>query len=283
MKFKTLTAIAAVLGTGIVLSAGVASAGEGSGPIRTNPYGSDVWSGQKTATAETRAMQDDDFSNPGMPTVDAAAELYDTPAGKANKSCADCHGAPDDNAGGALGIPMRGVAAQYPIYDVVEQKPINIELRINRCRTENQQAEPFKYESDAMLGMTGLVAMQSRGMARGSTADDFTDPLYPAWKAGEEFYYQRRGQLDVSCKHCHEDNPGNLIRAETLSQGQSNGFPTYRFKWQKLGSLHRRFRGCNNNIRSQPYAYGSDEYLNLETYLAWRGRGLPVEGPSVRK
>ena len=86
----------------------------------------------------------------------------------------------------------------------------------------------------------------------------------------------------MSCAHCHEDNQGNNVRADLLSQGQSNGFPTYRMKWQGLGSLHRRFRGCNKNIRSTSLAYGADEYVNLELYLAWRGQGLPVEGPSVR-
>jgi len=279
MKHKTLTAVAAALGTALALGAGAANAGNS----MHNPYGSDVWSGYKTATPETRAMQDDDFENPGMPVVDAAAELWNKKDGAANKSCADCHGAVDDAKGGPVGVPMKGVGARYPVYDRVTQKPINVELQINRCRTEGQKAAEFKYESEAMLGMTALVNMQSRGMPRVTTADDYTDPLYPFWKKGEAFYYQRRGQLDMSCKHCHEDNAANMIRAETLSQGQSNGFPTYRFKWQKLGSLHRRFRGCNSNIRSQPYGYGSDEYLNLETYLAWRGRGLPVEGPSVRK
>ena len=29
-------------------------------------------------------------------------------------------------------------------------------------------------------------------------------------------------------------------------------------------------------VRAKPYAYGADEYVNLELYLAWRGRGLPV-------
>lgn len=279
MKYKTLTAIAAVVGAGLALSACIA----GSNNQAPNPYGSDVWSGYKTATPETQAMQDDDFANPGMPVVDSAAELWSKPAGEANKSCADCHGAVDDAKGGPVGVPMKGVAARYPVFDEVTQKPINVELRINRCRKEAQKADEFKYESPQMLGMNGLIAMQSRGMPKVTTADDPNDKLHAAWKAGEEFYYQRRGQLDLSCKHCHEDNPGNIIRAETLSQGQSNGFPTYRFKWNGLGSLHRRFRGCNGNIRSEPYAFGSDEYLNLETYLAWRGRGLPIEGPSVRK
>jgi len=281
MNFKTITAAVAVIGAGLALAAcnGASTTAE----QVPNPYGSDIWSGYKTATVETRAMQDDDFENPGMPVYDAAEGLYNAPDGKAGVSCADCHGAVDDAKGGRKGLPMKGVSAKYPVYDAEDNKPINVELRINKCRTKYQQAKPYKYESDAMLGMTGLIAMQSRGMPRVTTADAKGDALNPFWKTGEAFYYQRRGQLDMGCNHCHEDNAGNKIRAEVLSQGQSNGFPTYRLKWNKPGSLHRRFRGCNKNIRAQPYGYGSDEYLALETYLAWRGRGLPLEGPAVRK
>jgi len=278
MNFKTIITTIAVLGTGITLAACQMDAYQA-----PNPNGSDLWSGYKTATAETRAMQDDDFANPGMPVVDSAVGLYNKKDGEANMSCADCHGAVDDPKGGSKGLPMKGVSARYPVYDADTKKPINVELRINKCRTKYQKANEYKYESDAMLGMTGLIALQSRGIPMMSTADNPSDELNAAWKAGEAFYYERRGQLNMSCKHCHEDHAGELIRAETLSQGHSNGFPTYRFKWSKLGSLHRRFRGCNGNIRAEPYAYGSDEYLNLETYLAWRGRGLPLEGPSVRK
>lgn len=235
----------------------------------------DAKSGYFWATPETQEMQDDDFSNPGYPTVDEAAEAWEMVDGTAGKSCASCHGDAEES--------MKGVGARYPIYDEVTKKPINIELRINRCREENMGAKPYKYESKAMLGMTAYVRTQSKGMPVVSTAADEDDALHAFWQQGKEFYYQRRGQLDMACKHCHEDNAGNTIRAETLSQGQSNGFPTYRLKWQGLGSLHRRFRGCNKNIRSTPYGYGSDEYLALETYLAWRGRTLPVEAPSVRK
>jgi sulfur-oxidizing protein SoxA len=86
----------------------------------------------------------------------------------------------------------------------------------------------------------------------------------------------------MACKNCHEDYAGTMIRANLLSQGQSNGFPTYRLKWQKVGSLHRRFRGCNSQVRATPYKAGSEEYVNLELFLANRGRGLPVETPAVR-
>jgi len=282
---KLITTAIALSGAGLLLAACIAGGGSmgggtGENGISDNP---DAWSGYKTATAETQAMNDDDFENPVMPYVDLAAGIYNSRDNVGKISCADCHGAPDDATGGRSGIPMKGVGATYPRFDAETGKPINVELQINKCREERQVEKGFKYESDEMLGMTALVRMQSRGMPVVSKAADPSNELHAAWLAGKEFYYQRRGQLDLSCKHCHEDNAGNLIRAETLSQGQSNGFPTYRFKWQKPGSLHRRFRGCNQNIRAERFAYGADEYLNLETYLAWRGRGLPVEAPSVRK
>jgi sulfur-oxidizing protein SoxA len=107
-------------------------------------------------------------------------------------------------------------------------------------------------------------------------------PAKPFFEKGKAFYEQRRGLLDMSCKNCHEDNAGSILRANVLTQGQSNGFPTYRLKWQKVGSLHRRFRGCNKQVRATPYKNGSDEYVNLELYVAWRGVGLAVETPAVR-
>ena len=107
-------------------------------------------------------------------------------------------------------------------------------------------------------------------------------PAKPFFEQGKAFYYQRRGQLDMACAHCHEQYYGGKIRMNILSQGHSNGFPTYRLKWQRPGSLHRRFVGCNRQVRSTPFKKGSPEYLSLELYLAWRGNGLPVETPAVR-
>lgn len=283
---KLITAVISLTGAGLLLVA--CSAGDGGSTMNTtgengisdNP---DAWSGYQTARAGVRAMNDDDFENPAMPYVDLAEGIWNDANNKGGLSCADCHGAPDDASGGRSGIPMKGVGAAYPRFNAETGKPINVELQINKCRETRQVEKGFKYESDEMLGMTALVRYQSRGMPVVSTAADPDDELHAAWQTGKEFYYQRRGQLDMACKHCHEDYAGDIIRAETLSQGQSNGFPTYRFKWQKPGSLHRRFRGCNKNIRAANFGYGSDEYLNLETYLAWRGRGLPVAAPAVRK
>jgi sulfur-oxidizing protein SoxA len=95
-------------------------------------------------------------------------------------------------------------------------------------------------------------------------------------------YYTRTGQLELSCANCHEDNYGNMIRADHLSQGQINGFPAYRLKNAKLNTVHARFKGCVRDTRAETYKPGSQDFVALELYVASRGNGLSVEGPSVR-
>jgi len=228
-------------------------------------------SGYTYAKKETRAMQDDDFVNPGQIWVDQGETLWEEKDGQAGKACADCHSDASES--------MKGVATRYPKYSDARGKLINLEQQINVCRTERMKAEPYKYESSQMLSMTTFIKNQSAGMPMNVKIDGKAAPFF---EKGKEFYNQRRGQLDMSCANCHVNNAGNKVRANTLSEGQTNGFPTYRLKWQKVGSTHRRFRGCNKQVRAKPYGYGSDEYLNLELYVAWRGRGLPVETPAVR-
>lgn len=228
-------------------------------------------SGYTYATPETRAMQDDAFENPAFLWLDYGEELWNMVDGTEGKACASCH----ENASDS----MAEVGATYPVFAPELGKPINIEQRINQCRTERMGAEPWKWESRELLAMTTYVKNQSYGKPVNVV---LTDELMPFYEKGEEFYNQRRGQLDMACANCHVDYAGGQLRANILTQGQPNGFPTYRLKWQKVGSLHRRFRGCNKQVRATPYKSGSDEYVNLELFLTHRANGLPVETPSVR-
>jgi sulfur-oxidizing protein SoxA len=127
--------------------------------------------------------------------------------------------------------------------------------------------------------MTALISLQSRGLPMAVKTDG---PAAAAYEMGKELYYKRVGQLDMSCSNCHEDNYGVMIRADHLSQGQINGFPTYRLKNSKINSTHARFKGCMKNIRAEPFGQGSDEFTALELYVASRGNGLSVESPAVR-
>lgn len=225
-------------------------------------------SGYYFSIPETQAMQDDDFSNPAFLWVDTGEEQWSTVEGSAGKSCAACH-KPSD---------MKGVSVTYPKFNKADGKLRALQDQINAER-KRMGAKEWKWESDEMLSMTAFVKLQSRGMPINVAVDGAAKPFF---EEGKKFYETRRGGLDLSCANCHIDYPGVKIRANLLSNGIGNGFPTYRLKWQKVGSLHRRFRGCNKNIRAQPYKQGSDEYTNLELYLNFRAKGVPSEAPSVR-
>ncbi len=228
-------------------------------------------SGYVYATAQTRAMEDDEFQNPGSLWVDKGKALWNSVDGTAGKSCASCHNAAETS--------MKGVGASYPKYDAKIGRVVDIEERINFER-ERMGATPWKWESEPLLAMTVYVKAQSHGMSVAVATDG---PAHATWEQGKAFYEARRGQLDMACAQCHVQNNDRKLRSETLSQGQINGFPTYRLDWQAVGSAQRRFRGCNEQVRAEPLPYGSPQYVALELYLASRGNGLPVETPAVRK
>ena len=232
---------------------------------------SDLRSGREFVSPETQAQQDDLTVNPGMLWVEQGEKLWREAAGPAGRSCASCHGEPTS---------MKGVAARYPLYDAKLGRLLNLEGRIQHCRAERQQADPLPYESQPLLALTALVAHESRGLPMSVRVDG---PARAAFENGRALYYERQGQLDLSCAQCHEDNWGKRLRAERISQGHANGFPIYRLEWQTLGSLHRRLRACYQGVRAEPPTSGAPELLALELYLAWRAQGLPIETPAVRR
>ena len=227
-------------------------------------------SGLVFRSKETQSLQADDFGNPGMVFVEQAWESWNTTDGSAGKSCADCHGEP---------AKMAGVRAVMPKFNKDKGEMWTLEMYINNCRTDRMGADAWKWNSGSMVSMTGLISLQSRGMPMNVAIDGDAAPY---WEQGKEMYYSRMGQLELSCANCHEDNYDNYIRADHLSQGQINGFPAYRLKNAKLNSIHNRFKGCIRDTRAETYKEGSPEFIALEVYVASRGNGLSVEGPSVR-
>jgi sulfur-oxidizing protein SoxA len=232
----------------------------------------EVLSGWLFREGETRALEMDSFANPGMLAVEEGAELWNKVEGTAGKSCASCHNSASES--------MKGVGASYPKWDAASGKPINIELKINQCRVQNMGAEPYEFDKGGQKALTTYIKHQSLGAP---VKIDLTQgEMQKWWDQGKEVYYTRTGQLNLACASCHEGNMGKMIRADHLSQGQANGFPTYRLK-DGLVSLHNRFRGCIRDTRAeQPKAF-SDELMALEVYVTWRGTGLSVETPAVRQ
>lgn len=228
-------------------------------------------SGYSFMGPDTRAMQDDDTSNPGMLFVLDGEALWTKKAGSADKACADCHGDARSS--------MKGVAARYPAFDKALARPVTLDQRINLCRADHQQATPLPHESRDLLALSAFVGRQSRGAA--ITAGD--DPqLKPFVEQGRDLFMQREGQLNLACTNCHDDNFDKRLAGAPITQGQPTGYPLYRLEWQTLGSLERRLRSCMSGVRAQAYDYGAPELVALELYLMSRAHGLPMETPAVR-
>lgn len=228
-------------------------------------------SGYEFLHEETKALQDDAFANPGMLWVDRGYELYSM-AATGNRSCSSCHG--------SSGEEFIGIADSYPSLDERTGELVNIENRINLCRSRYLSQSQLPYEHDDLLALTAYVLSKSRG----KTIDRKPEKhLIEHWEVGRDYFHTRRGQMNLSCSQCHDENWGKQMRGDTISQGHSNGFPTYRFEWQSLGSLHRRFRDCDLGVRAEPHEAGSLIYTQLELYLQLRANGLAIESPSVRR
>jgi len=227
-------------------------------------------SSYETLSPETKAMQDDDTANPAMLWVLEGETAWSRKAGEANKSCADCHNDARET--------MKGAATRYPAFDEKRKTPVDLEGRINICRTEQQKAPALPYESRELLALSAFVARQSRGMPIESK-----DPrLKPFIDQGRTLFEARQGQLNLACSQCHDDNFGRKLAGIPMPQAHPTGYPVYRLEWQSLGSLQRRLRNCMIGMRAEFYPYGAPEYIALETYLMWRARGMNVESPAVR-
>jgi sulfur-oxidizing protein SoxA len=242
------------------------------------PTGGARHSGYHDMGPALQKMQDDDTANPAMLFVQSGEALWRQKAGAAGKACADCH---QDAA-----QSMKGVAARYPAIPPGASKPasdagqpVDLEGRINLCRTTHQQAVALAPESNDLLALAAYVALQSRGQPIAPPDDPRLAPLRAE---GAALYRVRAGQLNLSCAACHDDNAGKKLAGATIPQGHPTGYPLYRLEWQTLGSLKRRLRNCLVGMRAEAWDWDDPHYVALELHLMERARGMTLDAPAVR-
>ncbi len=186
------------------------------------------------------------------------------------KGYADCF----DNGG-------IGVKQNFPYFDIDTNQVITLELAINNCRGANGE-QALDYLGDEMGYVSAYMAFTSRG-----NKFDIKVPAegLDAYEQGKRFFYERRGQLDFACSSCHLDAAGGQLRAEILSAsiGHTTHWPTYRFKWEQVGGLHKRFAECNVQVRAVAMAQQSEIYRNLEYFMTYMNNGMELNGPASRK
>ncbi len=204
-------------------------------------------------------------------TIDEGEEMWNTPFAN-GKTYKDCF--PDGP----------GVADQYPQWDKKRGMVVTLALAINECREANGE-KPLKYKKGKITGILAYMAFHSRGKITNVVIPKDDPRALEAYEKGRQFYFAKRGQLNFACANCHMQNPGMSIRTEVLSPalGHTTHWPVYRAKWGEMGTLHRRFTGCNKQVRAKPFKAQGEEYRNLEYFLTHMSNGIPLNGPGARK
>jgi len=203
--------------------------------------------------------------------IDKGKKLFNTPF-KNGKTYASCF------RNGGIGVKQ-----DFPYYDSATGKVVTLESAINDCRTKNGE-QPLKWQKGTIADISAYMAYTSRGN-KINVKIPAEEGALAAYERGKAHFYAKRGQLNMSCADCHQWNAGNRIRADLLSPalGHPSHFPVYRSKWGGLGTLHRRYGGCNKQVRAKPYKAQSDEYKALEYFHTYMSNGLKLNGPGARK
>lgn len=205
-------------------------------------------------------------------SVEDGEALFNTPFAN-GKGYADCF----DNGGIAI-------RQTYPRWDEGTGRVITLELAINECREANGETA-YPWKKGALADISAYMAFTSRGKAIDIVIPEGDPRAKVAYDEGKRFFYTRRGQLNMNCASCHMEGANVRLRSELPSAalGQTSHFPVYRAKWQEMGSLHRRYAGCNRQVRAQPFQAQSEQYRNLEYFHTYMSNGLLINGPGSRK
>lgn len=202
--------------------------------------------------------------------LESGKQLFSTPF-KNGKTYGDC-------------FPNKGIGIRqnFPYFDSKTGQVVTLDVALNQCREANGE-KPLDYEKDEMAALTAYMAYTSRGKPMNITIQD--DPrALAAYKKGAEFFYSRRGQLNFSCASCHVQNSGNHIRTEVIAPalGIMNAMPIYRSNWGGMGTVSRRLRSCNSQVRAVPLPAEDELYRDVEYFLSYMANGLPISGPGAR-
>ena len=229
-------------------------------------------SGYEFIKPATRAMQDDDFENPGLIAVEKGQQLFNNEQPGAGKSCADCHGKE------GAGLNTKAIA-RYPVYSESAAGIVNLQQRINRCREDNSGSKTLPTDHPDLVVLETFVRNRAVGEAVNVQLDG---PMAELLEAGEKLYRTRYGLIDMACDQCHDMYPGQMIRGQKISQGQGNGFPAYRLGTGEITTLNLRIQQCLDLMRAEPFGTDSEEISLMGLYLMSRSNGLRIETPAVR-
>jgi sulfur-oxidizing protein SoxA len=213
---------------------------------------------------------------PYEPDIDAGKAIWEKPF-KNGKTYADCMG------------DVKAVRTKFPHYDAEKDTIATMEGALDACKKAGDGEGFMDKEGKPLLNkgkiaqLAAYIAMEGRGgKVEVATPEGKAVDWY---EKGKNFFYAKRGQLNMSCADCHVYNAGKMIRADLLSPalGHVTHWPTYRSADGEITTLHNRFMGCNTMVRANKFKPQGDEYKALEYFVTYMSNGQEWNGPGSRK
>jgi len=216
----------------------------------------------KNGKAQYEEMKD---MPPYEDAIDAGKELYEKTKGI--KKC----------------FPDPAIAGEYPKFDA-KKGVVTLTAAINNCLKANGE-KPWKVTKGKMTDLEAYFANASKEKGKKVHVVIDSKEAAAAYERGKKEYYSQRGYLKLSCATCHVQGAGQRVRNEYLSPlfGHTTHFPVYRLKWQGLGTMERRIKGCEKNQGETPHKPGSKWQNEMIYFMSYMSNGLPVDGPDIRK
>ena len=182
------------------------------------------------------------------------------------------------------------VRNRFPHWNARDKKVETLEGNIVQCQEANGE-KPFKLKKGDIAHLSAYIASQANDQTINVVVPDDPD-AQAAYEHGKHHFYAKRGQLNFSCADCHVYNSGMNARGNLLSpvMGHTTHFPVWRGSWARkdkkgdgFGTLHRRYGGCNKQVRAKPFKAQGKEYSDLEFFHASMSNGLKIEAPDYRE
>ncbi|WFE69138.1 sulfur oxidation c-type cytochrome SoxA [Thiomicrospira sp. R3] len=179
------------------------------------------------------------------------------------------------------------IRPSYPYFNETNQMVVTLEGDINRCRTE-AGLKPYGWKRGNLAYVSAYLGFEARGEKINVQIN--SEGAAKAFAHGEREFVEPRGQLGLACASCHVYNASARARSDILSPvlGHVTHFPVWRGKWARadgdgLGTLHRRYEGCHQDMRHVAFKVQGEEYRNMEFFKAYISNGLEINAPSYRQ
>ncbi|MFV2061092.1 MAG: sulfur oxidation c-type cytochrome SoxA [Gammaproteobacteria bacterium] len=244
--------------------------------VSLQEFSNGIYAIDKDRRQEWEAMEE---FPPYEPALDIGKELFEKPF-KNGKTYASCF------KNGGIGIRQN-----YPYFNKHNGKIKTLAAEVNQCRVKNGEKK-LKWKKGKLAAIIAYMSYTSRGKKVNVIIPNDSRAL-AIYNRGKTTFYAKRGQLNFSCADCHVYNSGMMARGNLLSPalGHITHFPVYRKKWEfkgkgalgGLGTIQRRYGGCNKQVRAKPFKAQSAEYTALEYFHSYMSNGIKINAPGVRQ